>query len=205
MNWLKKERDKVAKKRPVLKDIRALYHDGIGISIKELRLIENDPHYLAKPVKYANIIHYFQNERLLDQVCNICPINKTSQKIENNPKQKKAKVSMYNKDIAKLSEITKLVIKKKRENYIFQNARYRYSLKSNRYMTIEHISMTTTIPIKKMRKMEKSNYLIDDFDEADILLRTYFDPKLSRKICGICPVSHAATTVIKGKNIKEET
>lgn len=204
MTWLRNLRLEEAKKRPVLKDIRALHHDGIGVSVRVLRLIENDPNYLAKPEIYANIVLYFQKNKLINHVCKICPIYFSVKTIKNDLHQKSSNISSYNKDLKKLNSVKKLVKKKKRNSYILQNSRFRYSIRENRYYTIEDISMMTLIPVKKICKMEKSNYVLDDFHDVNTLLRTYHDPILSTKVCNLCPVRYAADEVRINLNKKEE-
>ncbi len=204
MTWLKKVRIEESKKRPVLKDIRALYHDDIGVSVRVLRLIESDPHFLAKPEFYARIILYFQNEKLLDEVCIKCPINDTVKNILRNPNERCNEISKYNKEFNKLHKIKKLVKSRKREKYIFQNSRLRFSLEKNRFYSIEDLSRMTFIPIKKLIKIEKKNYMIDNLEEINVLLSTYRDTILAKKICEICPVKHAEDDMLKNINKEEE-
>lgn len=204
MNWFKKVRLDASKDRPVLRDIRALYYDGIGVPVRVLRLIENDPSYLAKPSTYASVIRYFPNYRLLRCICEQCPINNTIQNILKNPKDEYSKRSKYNKEIRQLQKIEKLAKSRKRQKYIFQNSRFRYSSLKNRYFTIYDINRLTLVPIKKLVKIEKNTYMIDDFEEANILLTTFHDTMLAKKICQLCPVKHAEDDVLKNINKKEE-
>lgn len=203
MTWFTDLRLKESKNRPILRDIRSLYFDNIGISIAELRRIDNDEHYIAKASTYAQIILYFNDPKIKDSVCTRCPIEKKSMNILKTDDLGNVGSSKYNKDKKKIDISKNLVKDRKREQYIFQNSRLRYSIKKNKYFTVEDVSVLTSIPQKKIYKVEKKDFLIDDLEEASLLLATYHDSILSKQICLICPVSIAENKV-KNNVLKEE-
>lgn len=205
MNFLKKARLKEAIKRPILKDLTSLHYDNIGISLHELRKIENDPLHISTPENYAKIVKYFGSIDVSSDICNNCVLKtfkSTCISIENCLSM--PIISKSNPDYTKFERAKYQIKKGRKSKNIFYKARIRSSLQKMRFLSIERIHFITLIPIKKLYSLENRDNVVDDFKVLSDLLKIYNDLTFIEDICTHCPVRRETVKIKEIKHKEEE-
>ncbi len=190
-------RQRAIAKGKYLNDIRFLHFDNIGISIQELRRMETDNHYYAHPKVYAKTIKYYEDMKLIEDICNRCPIQISKNSIIFNDFQP-IKVSIYDKYNSIRLRIRRILSSRNKRYTEYYYARLRHALSINiKFKNRNELCNETAIPLKVVSKMENDENYIPEFLYSNILFKTYKDKHLAAYICEKCPV-YIESQKIKG-------
>lgn len=199
MTHIYEARIRAAKRAPILNDLRSLYYDDIGVPMQELRRLENDPNYIASPNTLVKVLNYYHDYVLLSQVCRSCPITICTENLINTSKSFDYHIpNSKSRFLRRFKKIKKTLLQNKKDKTIFYYARLKFSLIMNRFISRDYVSNMTSVPYKKLTRIENTYFELDNIEDAAILLNFYGYFEFGATICSICPVH----SLYKNKNFK---
>ncbi len=197
-------RMRAAKRLPILNDLRAVYYDDIEVTVHELRKLESDTNYIALPQTLVKVINYYLDYELLTQVCENCPITAISERLQIDEKYYSYyKPCSNTKFFNRSRKINHVLSNNRKDRTVFFYARLQYSLFLKKYISRDYVSINTSIPYKKLTRIENTYFELDNIEDAAILYCFYDYYELGAKICSICPV-HSLYKSENFKNIEKK-
>lgn len=188
MTCFYKARQRAIANGKYLKDIRFLYLDNIGVSTQELRKMENDSEYFAHPTVYGKVVTYYQDIKLVQDICQRCPIEISKYDMTYN-EFIQMKRSMYDTYSTTRLKINRTLSSKSKKYTEYYYARLRHALSINiKFKNRNELCNETAIPLKVVSKMENDKNYIPEFLYSNILFKIYKDKYLGVYICEKCPV-----------------
>lgn len=200
---------------PALSDRRALYFDGVKISINEQTKIETDSTYVPHPRVPAELIEYYKDFELAKDVCESCLITRTINELtlisENhilNKNLQTNKVTQKNNLQTKTQRrLLREISKMNADKTFYYHERLRLSLDDPLLSDRYYVSINSGINYALLMKLENDNKLIPRFETSNSLLRVYKDSEFAKQICMNCPVHKSLKKIereVKENNMEQQ-
>lgn len=205
-----KARQKAIKKNPSLSDRRALYYDGVEISVNELIRLETDVDYCPHPSVPTKLILYYEDIELANDVCKSCLLTKTKKELSltyNESVQitsdhiSSKNTSSKNPDYRKQRRILKEIRNKNRKKTYYYYRRLELALVNSKLTDRYYVSLQTGISYKTLSELENNKEYKPRFETLNSLLRLYKDYEIASEICRKCPVRQLLNQLKKEEDI----